>query len=228
MAFWDLATWDWSTIGKTAFGAGVGTALVQGGLSIYQDHKRRVAHAGYLAMRLAVMLEQYGAECSEFIGENSNPPHRPGEEFPEWNVSLPTLAPFPVDDDGWRALDQKLAAQILNLPNRIRTSQGLIGSTLEYSPDEAGEVLQIEAADRGLEAWGAATLLRRRHRIEPAEPLWDYAERLIQMRGVAQAELDDARKNDAEAMEKLFADVPPIAPTTSEQEVVVTESRKTD
>jgi hypothetical protein len=75
----DPAARDWLSILKTAFGAGLGMAAVQGGISLYSDRALRKDSAAYLALRVAVLLEAYTSECCEFYFENASAQHPPDE-----------------------------------------------------------------------------------------------------------------------------------------------------
>lgn len=182
MALWDPQTWDWATLSKTVVGAGVGTALVQGLLPLYRDWHHRKSQAAYMAMRLAVTLEFYASACADFIQENANVQPPEEGEFPGWEVELPELPAYPDDADGWRAIDRTLAGRCLNLRNRLLGSQRIINSTIEHSDvfhvDDVEGALDEQAARRGLEAWKLAVALRRKHSVEEAETVWDYAETL--------------------------------------------------
>jgi len=48
MAWWDLAAWDWSALGKTVIGAGLGSAIVQGLLPLYRENRQRKSQAAYM------------------------------------------------------------------------------------------------------------------------------------------------------------------------------------
>ncbi len=189
---------DWGTLIKTIIGAGVGTALVQPLLAIYRDARERNSHAAYMAMRLAVILEAYTAACSDLIAKNSTAEAPPDQEFPNWDTTLPQLLSYPEDAEGWRAIDRKLAGRCLNLRNKIDGSQTVIRWIIEYTRDELGDVLDEEAARRGLEAWSIAIDLRRKHGIEQADAVWDYAEGLKQtLHHAEKARADRSRENAA-------------------------------
>jgi hypothetical protein len=105
---------DWSTLVQTFVGAGVGTAVVTGLISIYRDHRHKKSQAAYMAMRLAVVLEAVAADCSDLIADNATARQSADEQFPDWKTKLPELPPYPDDAEGWRAIDRKLAGRCLN------------------------------------------------------------------------------------------------------------------
>lgn len=189
----------WGNLVTFAGTAGVVSAVLNQGFGWLRDWRtasvRNKAHAGYLALRVAVLLESYAYACSEFISDNGAAPHLPDQEFPEWDTSLPELAPYPDDADGWRAMDRNLAGRILGFPNKVRSSQGIIRLTIEHTLEDLGEALDEQAAERGLEAWQLAEELRERYRIPAADVVWSYAKNL-------QAALDGAKKAQAERAEK--------------------------
>ncbi|HEX5078202.1 MAG TPA: hypothetical protein VFV80_03560 [Geminicoccaceae bacterium] len=148
---------SWSTILTVAGTTGVLTALLNhvlwGLREWWAASSKKKDHASYLALRLAVLLESYATACSDFISENAHAEQGPDDRLPHWNTSLPEMPPYPEDDDGWRAIDRRLAGRVLNLPNRIHVSQNIIAWTFELNDDELGETLDEQAAARGLEAW---------------------------------------------------------------------------
>jgi hypothetical protein len=198
----DPLSWDWATIAKSAIGAGVGAAAVQGFISLYRERRTTKAQASYMAMRLAVALESYAYACADFIGKNNNASHRQDEEFPDWDVSLPELAPYPIDPDGWRAIDPTIAGRCLNLPNKIHASQGLIGSIIEFKPEDLGDYLKQQAAARGWEAWQLATQLRGKYGIEPADTVWNFADWLERSASDAEKKIATKAKDQGELIEE--------------------------
>jgi hypothetical protein len=84
------ATWDWLSILRTAFGAGLGTAAVQGGISLYKERARKDENAAYLALRIAVLLEAYTSKCCDLYFGNANTQQAPDEQYPSWETELPT------------------------------------------------------------------------------------------------------------------------------------------
>lgn len=166
------------TIFQSIIGAGIGSALIQGVLPFVRDNRERAARASHMAIRLAVGLEAYAAACHDLIAYNTNAEVHPEERLPNWKAQLPELAEFPADTEGWRALDRQLAGRCLSFRNKVAESQGLINETIYYNDDNIGDAVEVEATARGLEAWRLASALRRKHKVEAAEPVWDYIEHL--------------------------------------------------
>lgn len=188
---------------------GIFTALLNQFLSGLREwwtsSQKRRAHAGYHALRLAVVLEAYAYECSDFIDKNDNAQTLPDQEYPEWDVTLPGLPAYPDDAEGWQAIDLRLAARALNLRNRITGSQDIIASTIEFSEDDLGDTLDEHASERGLEAWEIAVALRRKHGLDPVELIWDFVDsmqRTLQKARDAKAERRERNARAWEAMKK--------------------------
>jgi hypothetical protein len=168
MPWHELLTWDWATIVKTIVGAGIGAASAQW----LRDSRHRKRQAAYMAMRLAVVLEAYAISCSLLIVTNETAEPPPDRDF-GGSAALPELPPYPDDDDGWRAVDRKLAGRCLSLRNRIRESQTFIGWTIEFNDYDLKEEVYKQVADRGLEAWQLANEMRSKHGVESAKHVWD-------------------------------------------------------
>jgi hypothetical protein len=75
-------------------------------------------------------------------------------------------------------IDCALVGRCLNLRNKIHASQGLIDGTIEHDMDALGDILEEQAAARGLEAWTLALALWSKHAVEKADIVWDYVETL--------------------------------------------------
>ena len=185
---------DWSTLIQTFVGAGVGTAAVTGLISIYREHRHKKAQAAYMAMRLAVELEAFAADCSNLIASNSIAEQGPDQQFPDWNTEMPEIAPYPDDPEGWRAIDRKLAGRCLNFRNKIVGSRSAIAATVELSIDDLENELNEHIAARGLEAWQLAAALRRRHSVEDADVVWSFAGQLEETLRKAEKTKEDRAK----------------------------------
>jgi hypothetical protein len=191
---------EWSRFFMMIGGAGIGSALVQALMPIYRERRMRRKQAAYMAMRLAVVMENYAWACANFIQDNHNPRTPADAEPPARETALPELLPYPEDVDGWRAIAPKLAGRVFGLRNKLHESQSAIRNIIELNNVELGRVLDEKAASRGLEAWRMAVDLRKTHGIEPVELEWDYP-------GYLQSALDTAVKQREEQQEAPAASV---------------------
>ena len=170
-------SWDWSNLASVIFGAGFGTAVAQLGVPAYRDWRNRKRQAAYMAMRLAVVLEAFASDCVGIIQDNSEAAREAGGDLPDYRATLPELASYPDDAEGWRVISRKLAGRCLNLRNRIKESQTGIDSTFKFADADAGaEEVAKRASGRGLEAWDLAVALRREYRIEAIDTVWDWVQ----------------------------------------------------
>ena len=195
MAWYDASLWDWGTIAKSAIGAGVGTALVQGAIGLWRDHRKNTSHGAYLAMRLAVLFEAYATECGQFILDNGSAYQGPDEEHPHWDTTLPTLPVLPEDAEGWRSVDRELADRSLSIPNRIAGAQSMIRETIDLDTDRVGTELNRYSAELGSEAWALAAAFRKRYKLNQAKVVWDPSEALA--RAAASVERADQAREEA-------------------------------
>jgi hypothetical protein len=201
----DPATWDWLSIVKTAFGAGLGTAAVQGGIAVYRERTRKNENATYLALRIAVQLEAYTSACCNFYFDNSNAQRLPDEPYPAWHTELPTVSDFPDDTEAWRAMDRSLVARCLNFPNRVHASQNTIATAIEYTMDDLKYVLDEQASARGVEAWEIASALRKTYGLDRAEIIFDYNDALQKVLEQTRRNIDKRAAAQAQLLEELAA-----------------------
>jgi hypothetical protein len=201
--FLNPASWDWLSIWKAAVGAGIGTAAVQGAVTLYRDRSHKKEKAAYLALRLAVLLEGYASSCCDFYFDNLNAEEPPDEPYPAWQTKLPALPEFPDDTEAWRALDKKLLARCLEFPNRVRASQNAIESCAEYTMDELGVTLDEQASARGVEAYEIATSLRTAYRLSRPELIFDCYSSLKKMLIAAKEEREKRAASQAEFLREL-------------------------
>ncbi|MGE4048621.1 MAG: hypothetical protein AB7F35_27445 [Acetobacteraceae bacterium] len=209
---------DWTGFGKTALsalvGAGVGSAGVTVIATALRERRQRKARAAYMTMRLAVILEAYTLACQEYLFENDAMETPPNDEYPYWELTLPEVAAYPDDVDGWTAIDRTLAGSCLSLRNKREACQRLIYWTREYTEDELEAAWRSEAARLGMEAWRIAKELRRIHRVEgdnTAQSAGDYLQeqfdrvmehrRLKEERARERAREREARRREVEALD---------------------------
>ena len=170
----ELPGWEWSRFFMMIVGAGVGSAVVQLLMPVYRDRRMRRRHAAYMAMRLAVVLENFAWACASFIQVNHDARTPADDQHPAWEIALPVPLAYPEDVDGWRAVAPNLAARVFGLANKLNESKSAIRNTIESNKGDLGRILDEQAAVRGLEAWNLATELRKTYGIEPVQLEWDY------------------------------------------------------
>lgn len=151
---------------QSVIGAGVGTALVAGGIALYRDKRQQKALATYTAMRVAIAFENFTYQCSEAIFANQAMSPPSGEQFPDWNISLAQPPEYPDDSDGWRALDIHLANGALSFPLLIQTKQRILSSDAEWMTDRWLDAYLVVSASLGIAAWHTAEAFRKRYGIE--------------------------------------------------------------
>nr|WP_314089427.1 hypothetical protein [uncultured Shinella sp.] len=152
---------DWQPIISTIVGAGLGTALVQGAISLYQYHSTGNSAARYVAIRLATLFESYAGECLERMFEQENYMGSSGAigrlysrvpNFPEW----------PDDTDGWRRLRSDSMALAFELRANAERHQKKLQSIMQdlMDEDEAYTECQKSCAELGAHAFRLAASLR--------------------------------------------------------------------
>lgn len=113
----------WVNVLKVAATTGVLTTLLNQGVGLLREwwinKNRKKSEATYLAMRLAVILEEFAVKCA-YTMQHGEADYKEGAV--EFSYNLPTLAPYPQESD-WKSLDHKLAAQIMSFPNEISAAE---------------------------------------------------------------------------------------------------------
>ena len=129
-------------------------------IDIYRDRRDRKLQADYMAMRLAVILEEFVVKCVHRAWHD-DADLAEGSSALDYN--LPTLACYPQDSD-WKSLDPKLAGQVLSFPNEI-TSAGL---SSQFEGTREGNT--IASANKtivaGVRAWELAQALRKKYHLD--------------------------------------------------------------
>jgi len=197
--------WDWGSILHAAFGAGIGTAGVQGAITLYRERTQKQDKAAYLALRVAVMLEAYGSDCCRFYFDNVNAIELPDEQYRAWKTRLPTPPELPDDTEAWRAMNRELLARCLNFPNKVLASQNAIDSCIEFTMNDLENTLDKHASDRGMEAWEIAAALRKAYGLQAADIVYDYHDTLQKVNKAALEELEKRMARQAELVSAASA-----------------------
>lgn len=163
MVVWDFVTgpqaWAfWTVVLSTSIATAILNHLVDALRAAWKGRRSAV----YLALRVAVQLENFADECADRAAHNDYHNHGHGHVTGGY-VTLPEFPTYPEDGEGWRALKVGLAARALSLPNLVRSSQNYIREIQHISGGEGGErQCEEECVLRGYDAWELARDLRRR------------------------------------------------------------------
>ncbi len=152
---------------KMAATTGIFTTLLNQGVGwlreTWTNRSRKKSEAMYLALRLAVILEQFVGKCVYRTW------HDEGDvkEGRELDYHLPTLACYPPDSPDWKSFherNQKLAGQVLSFPNEITSAEMLC----QFQKMREGN--HFASADEtivaGVKAWRLSQSLRKNYGLE--------------------------------------------------------------
>lgn len=213
MAVWDFVTgpqaWTfWTVVLSTSIFTAILNHLVDGLRAAWKGRRSAV----YLALRVAVQLENFADECADRAAHNDYHNHGPGHATGGY-VTLPEFPTYPDDADGWRGLKVGLAARVLSLPNLVKSSQNYIREIMDINGGESGESLcEEECVLRGNDAWELAQDLRRGYSLGEFVPATDFPKWL-------KADAADIRSRRAEHIAKNTAT---MAAMNSPADVAVT------
>lgn len=154
----------WQVV-QTFIGAGLSTALVTIGFGYWRDRQHRKALATYMAMRVAIALENFTLRCADAISDNNALFPAPGDEYPQWDRALAAPPDSPEDADGWRALDIKMANRALALHAMHHAEQRELWVSDEWMYGGWLNNYIVASANLGIEAWKIAVSLRNKYAI---------------------------------------------------------------
>lgn len=172
-----------SAIVTTALSTGVATALFNQGIAWWRETRKDNSaierEARYLAIRLAVLLEDFAIVCADAISDQELHRSSEGAAGRPHGV-LPELPPYPEGD--WRVLDPEFLGRCLTLRNELKLSDGQINfwedvGERDCIPQEFDE----QAGKCGYRAWVLASDLRGHYRLaafDPRNTAWDIVETL--------------------------------------------------
>jgi hypothetical protein len=197
----------WGNLLTLAATTGVITALLNQGLGWLRDWRasseKRKANAGYLALRVAVMLEAYADACSD-VASAIDTHMSSGGHAGEQTTTLPQAPVYPADDESWRVIAPDLLERCLSFPNKVVASQKVVQSvTIWGDYEDMVQQCMEQCVDRGLEAWGLATDLRTRYRFEAHSYVYDYPGHLRDLR----ERLDKHRRQQEESDAQNWIDM---------------------
>lgn len=161
---------DWTTILTGGFVAG----CVSGAISQIAPWAREAISnnkaAGFSALRLALMLEDYAGKCSSLYSETQTAIGTNGHAG-MLHTSLPELPDFP-SDIAWLAMGTKLSSKVLNFPVVRSEALAAIGDDWEHNSigyvDEHADYVSAKAVELGLRAIAIAERLRWERKLGSA------------------------------------------------------------
>lgn len=144
----------WGAILSAIFGAGVGTALVQVAAAVWRERGERRRGAAYVALQVAVSLEEFADACSLRFSDIDLYKSSQGAAGGSWSAMPPPPA-YPEDSDGWRALSITLSERALTFPGRVRRASEHISFVSEIAaPEDAVDQCHYYCAELGSAALG--------------------------------------------------------------------------
>jgi hypothetical protein len=123
----------WEDILPALIGAGIGTAIVEAGTSLYQYFKTGRNQASFLAFRVVIQLESYAAECVSRIYDGDTWKSSREAMGHAWTF-LPDFPDFPDDPDGWR----NVGPEILHLAYSVKAAHQAEQSAQRFVVHELG------------------------------------------------------------------------------------------
>lgn len=189
---------DWADLIKIVIGAGIGTAIVQGVFALVRDEREKKSKADFLALQIALNLEEFARQLAELDSENEFAEHFQDREFPNWSAKLPNFDPLPDDVEGWRSLDQNVVGSYFNLKSKREDEQKSIGQVLEIIEHDLEEYVAIAADELGSRALKLANEIRTRHRLLLSRPDTEHMQIKFTARAKwANERLEAKRQEDA-------------------------------
>lgn len=155
---------EWSNIITAMLGAGLGTAIVEGGISLFQYLRTERSQAAFLALRIASQLEAYARACLGQMNDADNYMSSRGA-IGNLHWQLPTFPDYPDDAEGWR----NLSSQVMEIAFRLRADaeqhqQGLDFWAKEFGePDQAFHDCYDKCGTMGTAALNAAQSFRQHY-----------------------------------------------------------------
>lgn len=152
----DLSLW---AIVKVVISAGVVSALVTSILNLWNERRKEQASAGFLALQIASLMEDFAAACSQRLAENQLYQDSDGIAG-NWNFGFPDLAAFPDDAAAWRHLKRDLAERCFAFRPGLKAAMQAVHELVEYDTDQAGDLFVHRCREEALEALRIARDLR--------------------------------------------------------------------
>jgi len=194
--------------------AGIVSAVLSSVLQFWFTHRATLRtetqKRRYLALRLAVLLEEFGNTCSHAAAEAGNFVASDGHAGSDtWYI--PEVPKFPDDDEAWLALQPDLTNRCLSMPNKLEESRDYLRAENENTGDPADHEILAAFEPRclrhGIEAWELAAELRGKNGIEHYVPEYDtvkWMRERLQTLTERQARIDQLRQDSMRIMLDMY------------------------
>lgn len=147
-------------------------------LKLWDERRARRDQGTMEALRLAVVLERYAADCAEIVG-NSEAWHHGNQLAHAPATAIPVAPLLPGVD--WKCLPVEVASKVIALDNEIYLVRGSLNE-LSYIDEEATYSRTRQFAGKyGSKALDIAEALRRQFKLPDLDLQtveWDFREQL--------------------------------------------------
>jgi len=126
-----------------------------------REKQSRGREAKYLAIGVAVILEEFSSHCAEYVSDQDIYSKSEGS-FGTAHGTLPDLKPYP-EGANWKVFDLNLLGRVLSFPNELKYSQRLISWFGENCDYPATQECYRECGRCGYVAWKLAKDIRQEY-----------------------------------------------------------------
>jgi len=129
----------------------------------------RRKQGAYLALRVAIILEEFAERCLDFHYDN-DAYLSSGGLAGDIRTRLPELSKFPQDDEGWRAFPLYLSEMALMFPRSVASGNSYLAYVDFYEsniPQHTAAICGELAIEKGVEAVKVASELRQAYNFKP-------------------------------------------------------------
>ncbi len=155
------------TYATIALSSGVIAASLGQWIQSYRESRGRKRDSTYLAIRVAVVLEKFAADCAHNISAFQADKKSGGRVGFE-SDSLPDLPPYP-DNLSWPLVDPELCERVFSFRNELILLERNLATMSEIEPGAVTQLCYEYAGKVGRQAWYLAKSLRKHHGVRPLE-----------------------------------------------------------
>lgn len=164
--------------------------VAQTGFKVWLLNRRQIKDREYLALRTAIILEDFSRQCMEAI-QDCEIYEATGGEIGTVGMSLPGLAEYP-SEASWDLFDSEIANRTLSFRNTVRSASLRIQASLLENRSAMMGLFFEECGICGADAFELARTLRARHGVKGYTPSYDYPAMLAHRAVTARAQNDQS------------------------------------